>query len=128
MFRRFEWSWQMLKYGMTLKSESDPGRQKDAPGSNGQDVQYPRHITPDPFELCISSLQRLLQSLPLSSASNVSQLRISFHLILGYIHFFQFSSTIERAKDTLQSACDVSNATSVISLSSSLSREVCIDP
>jgi len=68
-------------------SESDPGRQTAALGSNGQDAQYPRHTAPDPFELCISSLQRLLQSLPLSSASNLA-------------------STVERAKDTLQSACD----------------------
>ena len=118
----------MLKSGMTLKSESDPGRQMAALGSNGQDVQYPRHTAPDPFELCISSLQHLLQSLPLSSASNVSQLRLFFHLIPGYIRVFQLASTVERAKDTLQSACDVSNATNVISLSSSPSRKVCIDP
>jgi hypothetical protein len=113
---------------MTLKNESDPGRQMAALGSNGQDVQYPRHTAPDPFELCISSLQRLLQSLSLSSASNVSQLRFFFHLIPGYIRFFQLASTVERAKDTFESACDVSNATNVISSSSSPSWKVYIDP
>jgi hypothetical protein len=95
-----------------VKSESDSTRQIVTLESDDHEVQQPSHVAPDSLRQCISSLERLTQSLTHTS-SEVSWLD-SFRPTFGHVRFFQLTSAAEGAKDALQSACDVSDATQYV--------------
>ncbi len=52
-------------------NESDPGRQTDPLARDDQEVSHDPRMASDSMQLCLSSLQDLMHSLP-SSASEVS--------------------------------------------------------
>jgi hypothetical protein len=56
---------------VTVMDRSDPGRQMDLLGMNNQEVSHDPRTTSDSIQLCLRSLQDLMQSLP-PSASEVS--------------------------------------------------------
>jgi hypothetical protein len=64
-----DWKWRII-LEVIMNNKSEPGRQMDSLGMNDQEVLHDPRTTSDPIQLCLRSLQDLMQLLP-PSASEV---------------------------------------------------------